>query len=403
MSKQIIKKVLQEAMAAKDGTIGYYVPPIVPGIHEFEKNQLAPFVLDVTPFDSPHLAHDYMDGKMSTPKKKIGKMEKRADKGTKYAEANHDFITLGESEWIDVDRIPLNEDLGVWFGTKKKPKGSSQPKGPWVNICRKKEGGGHPPCGRPDTDKGAYPKCRAAGVAAKMTDSQKRAACQQKRKAEKKDTQTGKGQKPVMTSYKPKNESIMRKTIKITESDLNRIIKRILNEEPKRFEYMLTRDYSYREPTDADEIYFVKNGDTYDVHAKLSGSNMIEKLNVQLPKESELTVKFNGSAFLSHGQTKVANQIASLILTQMEKSKGNWVVYTKEEDGKPAIGRFVQGNLLELNLLKQDKVEKKLKINDIYSSKDYIVSVKPKLFDKYSGRGYSFEVADSKDAATSTV
>ena len=28
----------------------------------------------------------------------------------------------------------LDEDLRVWFGTKKKPKGSDQPKGPWVNI-----------------------------------------------------------------------------------------------------------------------------------------------------------------------------------------------------------------------------------------------------------------------------
>jgi hypothetical protein len=111
---------------------------------------------------------------------------------------------------------PINEDLAVWFGKKKKPKGSSQPKGPWVNICSKDKNGKHPPCGRSDTSKGAYPKCRAAGVAGKMSDSQKRAACSQKRKAEKKDTQTGKGQKPVMTSYKPKkskNEG-MRQSIK---------------------------------------------------------------------------------------------------------------------------------------------------------------------------------------------
>ncbi len=33
----------------------------------------------------------------------------------------------------------INEDLGVWFGTKKKPKGSKQPKGPWVNICKKRD------------------------------------------------------------------------------------------------------------------------------------------------------------------------------------------------------------------------------------------------------------------------
>ncbi len=110
----------------------------------------------------------------------------------------------------NMNKYELSEDVAVWFGKKKKPKGSSQPKGPWVNICRKVDGK-HPPCGRPDTSKGGYPKCRAAGVAGKMSDSEKRSACQQKRKAEKKDTQTGKGQKPVMVSYKPKktqNESL---------------------------------------------------------------------------------------------------------------------------------------------------------------------------------------------------
>jgi hypothetical protein len=101
----------------------------------------------------------------------------------------------------------IAEDLAVWFGKKKKPKGSKQPKGPWVNICRKVDGK-HPPCGRKSAEDGAYPKCRAAGVAGKMSDSQKKAACRQKRAAEKKDTQTGKGQKPVMTSYKTKKESI---------------------------------------------------------------------------------------------------------------------------------------------------------------------------------------------------
>jgi len=119
---------------------------------------------------------------------------------TVWSDKNSDVIEKS-------NRDKLVEDLAVWFGTKKKPKGSKQPKGPWVNICRKKEGGGHPPCGRDNTDKGAYPKCRAAGVAGKMTDAQKKAACSQKRRAEKKDNQTGKGQKPVYTSYKPKKKT----------------------------------------------------------------------------------------------------------------------------------------------------------------------------------------------------
>jgi len=110
--------------------------------------------------------------------------------------------TIKVNEWVEVaDKGVLNEDLAVWFGKKNKPKGSSQPKGPWVDICRKVDGK-HPPCGRQDTSKGSYPKCRAAGVAGKMSDSAKRSACQQKRSAEKKDTQTGKGQKPIMVSNK---------------------------------------------------------------------------------------------------------------------------------------------------------------------------------------------------------
>jgi hypothetical protein len=122
-----------------------------------------------------------------------------------------------------------NEDLAVWFGTKKKPKGSKQPKGPWVNICRK-EDGKHPPCGREKATDKSYPKCRAAGVASKMTDDQKRAACAQKRRVEKTHSKVGKGNKPAMASYKPRKES-MKKTLTITESKLISLIEKIIKEE----------------------------------------------------------------------------------------------------------------------------------------------------------------------------
>lgn len=140
----------------------------------------------------------------------------------------------------------LSEDLAVWFGTKKKPKGSKQPSGPWVNICRKVDGK-HPPCGRDNPDKGAYPKCRAKGVASKMSDSAKKAACAQKRRAEKKDTQTGKGQKPVMTSYKPKKKtnegmrqfikSILRETVEKNDMiDLGRMVEMEHTSDPNKAE-----------------------------------------------------------------------------------------------------------------------------------------------------------------------
>ena len=181
------KEILSETSTSV--TSGLYNAPLEIGYYSWNNNQLGPFI---------HKVENHFNGKQikntlkNNIKRIVGVWEK--DENGSYKR--------------DVDYPEtINEDLAVWFGTKKKPKGSKQPKGPWVNICRKVDGK-HPPCGRPDTSKGGYPKCRAAGVASKMSDSQKKSACSQKRKAEKKDTQTGKGQKPVMTSYKPKNESV---------------------------------------------------------------------------------------------------------------------------------------------------------------------------------------------------
>jgi len=214
MLKDIIKKVLREA-TSESGSRGSYIAPLQPGIRIFKKNEMGPFTIPVSKYDSPMLEFDSYDGKMDETKKQIKKIESKAKKVSNYIK-NHPESTNSDDDGNSINQtpgknlkiVPIKEDLGVWFGKKKSPKGSSQPQGPWVNICRKNEGGGHPPCGRPDADPKGYPKCRAKSVASKMSDNQKRNACSQKRNAEKKDTQTGKGQKPVMTSYKTKKESI---------------------------------------------------------------------------------------------------------------------------------------------------------------------------------------------------
>jgi len=206
ISDKRIKEIIREATSDGGGGRGSYLVPLRPGIRDFDKNQLEPFTIRVSNYDSPYLEYDSYDGKMNTPKKKIKDLEKKAEKSTKYAK-KHPVQNDDDGDIINPFPGKINEDLAVWFGKKKKPKGSSQPKGPWVDICRKVDGK-HPPCGRKDADSGSYPKCRAAGVAGKMSDSQKRSACQQKRRAEKNDPQSGKGQKPVMTSYKTKKESI---------------------------------------------------------------------------------------------------------------------------------------------------------------------------------------------------
>ena len=167
-------------------TAGLYNAPLEIGIYKW-KNELGPFTDSVDSFYNRTIKKNTLKNNI---KRIVGVWEKNKN----------------GSYFRDIDYPnTINEDLAVWFGKKNKPKGSSQPKGPWVNICSKVDGK-HPPCGRQDTSKGSYPKCRAAGVASKMSDSQKRSACQQKRAAENKDTQTGKGQKPIMTSYKPKTK-----------------------------------------------------------------------------------------------------------------------------------------------------------------------------------------------------
>jgi len=174
-------------------TSGIYNGPLEIGLKKWKKNVLSPFTefLD-------HSVNDVAKQKILKNNiiKKVGVWEKHPEDGY-------------EIPTYEVDAI--NEDLGVWFGTKKKPKGSKQPKGPWVNICRKDKNGKHPPCGRPEADSKGYPKCRAAGVAGKMTDSEKKSACAQKRKAEKKHDKSGTGNKPVMVSHKKKktNESVL--------------------------------------------------------------------------------------------------------------------------------------------------------------------------------------------------
>jgi hypothetical protein len=182
---------------------GGYNGPIAIGLKKWKKYELDPF----TEFADTEFNHEKKQKTLkNNVKGYVGHWERNKDGS--YDLDIHDAHTI-------------NEDLAVWFGTKKKPKGSKQPKGPWVNICRKVDGK-HPPCGRPDADSKGYPKCRAVGVAGKMSDSAKKSACQQKRTAEKKDTQTGKGQKPVMTHYEPKKK-------KTQNESLEDVVRNLLN------------------------------------------------------------------------------------------------------------------------------------------------------------------------------
>jgi hypothetical protein len=196
-TKESLQPFTQNVNEATSGYGGEYNGPLEIGMKKWKNRTLKPFSEFV---DSDVNRNKLKSSLKNNIKRVVGKWEE--DSKDMDMEI-HDVHTI--NEWKYEEAPILTEDLAVWFGTKKKPKGSKQPKGPWVNICRKVDGK-HPPCGRSEADTKGYPKCRAVGVAGKMSDSQKQAACAQKRRAEKKDPKVGTGNKPTMTSYKPKKK-----------------------------------------------------------------------------------------------------------------------------------------------------------------------------------------------------
>ena len=91
----------------------------------------------------------------------------------------------------------VSENLRKWFKDK------------WVNIGKKKKGGGHPACGTSGKKRG-YAKCVPASKAARMTKKQKASATRRKRAAQNKagrggtSSIRGGGKKPINVSTKPK-------------------------------------------------------------------------------------------------------------------------------------------------------------------------------------------------------
>lgn len=78
----------------------------------------------------------------------------------------------------------------------------------WVNIGKKKKGGGHPECGTSGEKRG-YAKCVPKSKAASMTKKEKESATRRKRAAQNKASRGGKlqpgsGNKPIRVSTKSK-------------------------------------------------------------------------------------------------------------------------------------------------------------------------------------------------------
>jgi hypothetical protein len=163
----------------ENSTYGEFNGPISIGLMKWRNEQLKPF----TEFSTHPMNNDSKKKKLKNNIKRALGMWEKNSKG-EYHIPTHPVHSI-------------NEDLDVWFGKKKKPKGSKQPQGPWVNIC-----------------KTAYPKCRGYAAARSMSAEEKRRACSQKRRAEKKQPKVGKGNKPTMVSHKKKtNEEHIKRLV----------------------------------------------------------------------------------------------------------------------------------------------------------------------------------------------
>lgn len=82
----------------------------------------------------------------------------------------------------------------------------------WVNIGKKKPGGGHPECGTSGEKRG-YAKCVPAAKAATMSDREKSSAVRRKRAAQNQAGKPGRdvgdgGRKPVRVSTKVDEEQL---------------------------------------------------------------------------------------------------------------------------------------------------------------------------------------------------
>ena len=379
MMKDTIRKIINEATSTSTDARGSFVPPLQPGIRYFKKENMGPFTEPVSIYKSPDLAYDSYDGKMERTKKQIKKEESKAIaaynkiKNNPYAtfsdeEGNIINQTPGKNkkiipikEWVELDKIDLNEDLAVWFGKKKKPKGSKQPKGPWVNICRKVDGK-HPPCGRSDTSKGAYPKCRAAGVAGKMSDSEKRSACQQKRRAEKKDTQTGKGQKPVMTSYKKKktNED-MKRIVRLTENDLNRIVKKVLLEQdapPLGDCDFFIMDTKLLDGNLGELHMFQTRPGDWRLQKFIRGNMNPTQKQIRIPQLDEIEVEWDSQRkqIKLTGQSLLGLKAYNLVFNQNADEYSGKIIYASNQNPSEYGGRrsqFILAGTVKLNITEE--------------------------------------------------
>jgi len=189
----------------------------------------------------------------------------------------------------------------------------------------------------------------------------------------------------------------MRKIIRLTETDLSNIVKRVIREQSEpTYDYVFSRGDGYSENTMANKLYFVSNGDTFDVWGRKTNDTKAVNTNMKLPKQSELGLVYNESSkkWETNNSSKLGNRIAKLITPTMDN--GNWVFFVSNK-GIPTIGNLVLSTMPVKGILDRKGIEVKLKDQSVLTYPNYVVTTKPSRQDEY-GKGLTVSLKDSKQA-----
>lgn len=197
----------------------------------------------------------------------------------------------------------------------------------------------------------------------------------------------------------------MKKVIKLTESDLVRIVRKVISENAlPTFDYIFRRNDGVNEPTVAEELYFISNGGGFDVWMKESKKDntpgRVINTGKKLPTMDELGVTYNESNknFKNNEKSLEGNSIARLITPPMERAKGNWIFFINE-DGVPTKGRLTTMNSLPIKGMLDTKGKPhRLKDGEEITGYDYYIKERPSRKNK-EGVGVSLSIDDMTKSA----
>jgi hypothetical protein len=111
-----IKRQIKEATST--GGSGSVRVPLSPGVRLFNKEQLQPFIVPTSKYDSAELAFDSYDGEMDTSKSKISKIERESRKIAKYVKKHpeqndEDGSALNPTPGKGKKIVPIEENTTV--------------------------------------------------------------------------------------------------------------------------------------------------------------------------------------------------------------------------------------------------------------------------------------------------